>query len=70
MITAGLTLKLDHFFDLGADMILLTPHFTCPNMQNACYDITNYTDVNPTFGSMQDFDNLIKEMNARGKQKK
>ncbi|XP_065216738.1 maltase 1-like [Planococcus citri] len=62
----GLISKLDHFVDLGIETVLITPHYPSPNMNNAGYDITNYTDVNRLSGTMQDFDDLMREMKKRG----
>ncbi|XP_065219663.1 maltase 1-like [Planococcus citri] len=62
----GLASKLDHFVELGIETILITPHYPSPNMRFAGYDIKDYFGVNQLLGSMQDFDELIKEMNKRG----
>lgn len=63
----GLISKLDYFADLGIDTVLITPNYPAPNMQYAGYDVTDYIGINPRFGTMRDFEDLIGEMNRRGK---
>ncbi|MTH77971.1 alpha-glucosidase family protein [Paracoccus aestuariivivens] len=54
----GITRRLDHVRDLGADAIWLSPIFTSP-MKDMGYDVSDYTDIDPIFGSLADFDALI-----------
>ena len=54
----GITRRLDHVADLGADAIWLSPIFTSP-MADMGYDVSDYTGIDPLFGTMSDFDALI-----------
>ncbi|MFV0385218.1 alpha-glucosidase [Paracoccus sp. (in: a-proteobacteria)] len=54
----GITRRLDHVAALGADAIWLSPVFTSP-MKDMGYDVSNYTDIDPLFGTLADFDALI-----------
>jgi alpha-glucosidase len=54
----GITQRLDHVADLGADAIWLSPFFTSPD-RDMGYDVSDYTGINPIFGTMQDFDDLL-----------
>ncbi|XP_065222683.1 alpha-glucosidase-like [Planococcus citri] len=60
----GLISKLDHFVDLGIETVYISPHYESP-MVDSGYDVANFTNVNPMFGTMQDFDTLIKQMKKR-----
>jgi glycosidase len=60
----GITGKLDYLSDLGITAIWLTPICTSPTYHK--YDVSDYYSVDPQFGSMEDFENLISECNARG----
>lgn len=55
---------MNHFTDLGIETIYVSPFFKSP-MRDSGYDISNYTDVDPTFGTIQDFEELIREMKKR-----
>jgi alpha-glucosidase len=55
---AGITARLPYLADLGVDAIWLSPIFTSP-MADMGYDVSNYTDIDPLFGSLADFDTLI-----------
>ncbi|MDE3079636.1 MAG: alpha-glucosidase [Paracoccaceae bacterium] len=54
----GITRRLPHIADLGADAIWLSPIFTSP-MADMGYDVSNYTDIDPLFGTLADFDALV-----------
>ena len=55
---AGITRRLGHIADLGVDAVWLSPFFTSP-MLDMGYDVANYTDVDPVFGTLSDFDALL-----------
>ncbi|EJO01344.1 glucosidase [Oenococcus oeni AWRIB418] len=54
----GITKRLDYIKKLGADVIWLNPIYESPNKDNG-YDIANYRAINPEYGSMTDFDDLL-----------
>ena len=54
----GITSKLDHIASLGVDAIWLSPIFTSP-MKDFGYDISDYRDIDPMFGTLDDFKILI-----------
>jgi alpha-glucosidase len=61
----GMIEKLDYLSSLGIDAIWLSPHFPSPNW-DCGYDISNYTDVAPEYGTMQDFKTFLAEAHKRG----
>lgn len=61
----GIISKLDYLKDLGIDVLWVCPFFKSPNDDNG-YDISDYQDIMAEFGTMQDFDDLLKEVHARG----
>jgi oligo-1,6-glucosidase len=60
----GITLKLDYLQSLGVDVIWLSPHYDSPNADNG-YDIRDYRKVMKDFGTMKDFDELLKQVKQR-----
>ena len=54
----GITQHLDHVASLGVDGIWLSPFFTSP-MKDFGYDVADYCDVDPIFGTLADFDALV-----------
>ena len=60
----GIREKLDYLQTLGIDVIWLSPVYQSPNDDNG-YDISDYQDIMTEFGSMADFDALIKEAHER-----
>ena len=54
----GITRRLDHVASLGVDAIWLSPFFTSPD-KDMGYDVSDYTSVNPLFGTIGDFDALV-----------
>ena len=62
---AGITRRLPHIADLGCDAVWLSPIFTSP-MLDMGYDVSNYTDVDPTFGTLADFDTLVATAHGLG----
>ncbi|MET3926577.1 alpha-glucosidase family protein [Devosia sp. 2618] len=61
----GITSRLDYVADLGVDAIWLSPVFTSP-MKDFGYDVSNYRDIDPSFGTLEDFDNLVQKAHSRG----
>ena len=61
----GITQKLDYLKSLDVGALWLTPVYPSPMVDNG-YDISDYTDINPIFGSMKDFDELLAEAEKRG----
>lgn len=55
---AGITRRLDHVASLGVDAIWISPFFTSP-MKDFGYDVSDYCDVDPSFGSLDDFKALL-----------
>lgn len=62
---AGLRARLDHLARLGVGALWLSPIYRSP-MADAGYDISDYCDVDPVFGSLADIDGLLAEAHARG----
>ena len=60
----GVTQKLDYLKNLGIGAIWLTPIYPSPMIDNG-YDISDYTGINPDFGTMEDFENLVSEAEKR-----
>ncbi len=61
----GITSKLDYVKSLGVDVIWLNPIYSSPNKDNG-YDISDYKNIMQAFGTMNDFDDLLKGMHERG----
>ena len=61
----GVTEKLDYIRELGADYIWLTPFFVSPQKDNG-YDVEDYYNIDPRYGTMEDFDRLSAEAQKRG----
>ncbi len=61
----GITRHLDYVASLGVDAVWLSPFFTSP-MKDFGYDVANYRDVDPIFGTLADFDALIARAHALG----
>jgi alpha-glucosidase len=61
----GIIMKLDYLHDLGIDAVWLSP-INCSPMYDFGYDISDYRSIDPIFGSMKDFDHLLKEAHQRG----
>jgi len=61
----GIISKLDYIKSLGVDVIWLNPIYSSPNADNG-YDISDYQNIMKEFGTMQDFDALLKGMHQRG----
>jgi alpha-glucosidase len=61
----GITSKLDHLAELGVDAVWLSPFYRSPQ-KDAGYDVADYRDVDPLFGTLADFDELLAQAHARG----
>ena len=61
----GVLGRLDYLERLGVDVVWLSPVYRSPMDDNG-YDISDYTDVDPLFGTLADLDELIAELHARG----
>ena len=61
----GITGRLEHIASLGVDAVWLSPFFTSP-MRDFGYDVSDYCDVDPIFGTLRDFDRLIDRAHALG----
>ena len=62
---AGVTSRLDSLAELGVDAIWLSPFFTSPQ-HDAGYDVADYCNVDPRFGTLADFDLLLAASHAQG----
>jgi oligo-1,6-glucosidase len=60
----GILSKLDYLKSLGIDVVWLNPIYSSPNDDNG-YDISDYRNIMKEFGTMEDFDLLLKEMHQR-----
>ncbi|PHZ85120.1 alpha-glucosidase [Paremcibacter congregatus] len=60
----GIINQLDYIKSLGVDAIWISPFFKSP-MKDFGYDIADYRDIDPLFGTLDDFDQLIRESHAR-----
>ncbi len=61
----GVTAHLDHIAGLGCDGVWISPFFTSP-MKDFGYDVSDYRGVDPTFGTLGDFDALVARAHALG----
>lgn len=61
----GITSRLDSLVDLGIDAVWLSPFFRSPQ-KDAGYDVSDYCDVDPLFGTLADFDTLLAKAHANG----
>jgi trehalose-6-phosphate hydrolase len=61
----GITERLDYLKRLGVDYLWITPFFVSPQNDNG-YDVANYREVDPMFGTMDDFGELSREARTRG----
>ncbi len=62
---AGIIQRLPHIASLGADAIWLSPFFTSP-MLDYGYDVSDYRNVDPMFGTLADFDRMIERAHSLG----
>lgn len=61
----GVTQRLDYLKTLGIDAIWLTPFYISPQVDNG-YDVANYTAIDPAYGTLDDFDELVARAHERG----
>ncbi len=61
----GVTAKLDYLADLGITAVWILPHYPSPGRDDG-YDISDYTNVHPAVGTLDDFDELVEEAHRRG----
>ncbi|KAK7076942.1 Maltase A2 [Halocaridina rubra] len=61
----GITSKADYLKALGIGAVWLSPVYTSP-MADFGYDISNFTDIDPVFGTMDDFDELLRIFHKKG----
>ncbi|MGD0568355.1 MAG: alpha-glucosidase [Candidatus Sulfotelmatobacter sp.] len=61
----GITSKLDYLQDLGVDAIWITPCFPSPQVDFG-YDVSDYENIDPMYGTLADFDVLVSEAKKRG----
>lgn len=61
----GIINRLDHLERLGIDVIWLSPVYRSPQADNG-YDISDYHEIDPVFGTLEDFDELLVAVHARG----
>jgi len=61
----GITSKLDYLKDLGVDAIWITPCFPSPQVDFG-YDVSDYENIDPMYGTLENFDHLQQEANKRG----
>jgi oligo-1,6-glucosidase len=61
----GIIDRVDHLADLGIDVVWLSPIYASPQDDNG-YDISDYRAIEPTFGSLDDFDELVARLHDAG----
>jgi oligo-1,6-glucosidase len=61
----GIVGRLDYLAELGVDVLWLSPVYPSPQDDNG-YDISDYQNIDPVFGTLDDFDRLVEEAHGRG----
>ena len=61
----GVIARLDYLKTLGVDALWLTPFYISPQVDNG-YDVADYTAIDPAYGTLADFDELVAQTKARG----
>ncbi|MGZ8650438.1 MAG: glycoside hydrolase family 13 protein [Solirubrobacteraceae bacterium] len=62
---AGIAGRLDYLAELGVDVLWLSPVYPSPQ-DDMGYDISDYQDIDPAFGTLEDFDSLLAAVHERG----
>lgn len=62
----GITSRLDHFVDAGVGAIWMSPIFVSP-MVDFGYDISDFYNIQPEYGTMEDFEELVEKAHELGK---
>ena len=62
----GIINKIDYFKSIGVNILWLTPIYPSGGKDGG-YDVTSYTDIDPVYGSMKDFDELVTKLHQNGK---
>lgn len=65
MVIAGIISELEHFVDAGVDAIWMSPIFESP-MVDFGYDISNFYKIHYEYGTMEDFEELLKKAHELG----
>ena len=65
MIFLGITSKLDYLVGLGIDAVWISPIYESP-MKDFGYDISNFTDIDPIFGTLEDFKKMSAAFRTKG----
>lgn len=61
----GIESRLNHFVNIGVETIWMSPIFESP-MKDFGYDVSNFTNIDPLFGTLQDFDDLVAAAHGLG----
>ena len=61
----GIASRLDHLAELGIDAVWLSPFYVSPQA-DAGYDVADYRDIDPVFGTLADMEELLRQAKARG----
>jgi alpha-glucosidase len=61
----GITSRMEYLHDLGVDAIWITPCFPSPQVDFG-YDVSDYENIDPMYGTLADFDSMVAEGNKRG----
>lgn len=65
VFVAGIEEKLPYLSDINVNAVWISPFYPSP-MLDFGYDVTNYRDIDPVFGTMSDFDSLLRAMHNNG----
>lgn len=65
ILSLGIKSKVGYLRHLGIGAVWISPVYTSP-MKDFGYDISNFTEIDPIFGTMKDFDELVTELHKNG----